>query len=54
LFVAGALKDTVTDPLPAVAATFCGAPGASAGVPLPGALAAGPVPAALVAVTLQV
>jgi hypothetical protein len=50
---AAALNDTVADPSPAIAVTFCGAPGGPAGVTLD-ALAADPVAAVFVAATLHV
>ena len=50
----GAVQVTVAWPLPAVAATLVGAPGAAAGVTLLEAAEAAPVPAELVAVTVKV
>ena len=52
----GAVQDTVAEPLPAVAVTPVGAPGAvgAAGVTAFDAAEAGPVPTALVAVTVNV
>jgi hypothetical protein len=53
LLLAGALKETLIDPFPRVAATFCGTPGKPAGVIVPDAVADAPVPTLLVAVTLH-
>ena len=52
--LAGAVKPTVTWPLPRVAVTAVGAPGTVAGVTAADAADAGPVPTALVAVTVNV
>jgi hypothetical protein len=53
-FDAGAVHDTVAWPLPGVAVTLVGAPGAAAGVTALDAADAGPFPIAFVAVTVNV
>ena len=52
--LAGAMKLTLADALPAIAETAVGALGTVAGVTLLEALDAAPVPALLVAVTVKV
>ena len=52
--LAGAVKLTVTWPLPAIAVPTVGAPGMVAGVTLLDAVDAAPVPFALVALTVKV
>jgi hypothetical protein len=51
---AGAVKETVAWPLPAVAVPMVGAPGTVAGVMLLDAAEAAPAPMLLVAVTVKV
>jgi hypothetical protein len=52
--LAGAVHDTVADPLPRVARTFPGAPGGAVGVTAVEAAENAPVPCALVARTVKV